>query len=329
MANKKATTGKNLEDIKETISKNLGKGVIGYLSDDALEIERISTGILAVDKIIGGGFARGTFVECYGNPGAGKSLIAQAYSAQVQALDEKVVYVDLEHSLDPRTLALSGVDIGTLVIAQPETTEDTLGIIETLLDATDVGAIIIDSVAGLVPRSEMVGDYGDSHVGLQARLMSQGLRKLRTKMTAIDSRVTVVWVNQMRSLIGNVGYGPQTTTTGGKALGFWCSTRLEVSRVKNLGTADNVIGHQVKVKVTKNRRAPPFQTGTFDVLYESGVSNGSTLLDLAIEAKLVKVSGSWYADADTGESLGQGRVAAAQRIEDDAELYDKFVQALI
>lgn len=329
MANKKSTTGKNLKEVQETISKNLGKGVIGYLTDDVIDIERIPTGILAVDKIIGGGFARGTFVECYGNPGAGKSLIAQAYTAQVQKQGEKVVYIDLEHSLDPRTLGLSGVDVPELVIAQPETTEDTLTIIETLLDASDVGAIVVDSVAGMVPKSEILGDYGDSHVGLQARLMSQGLRKLRAKMSALDSRVTVVWVNQVREKIGSFGYGPQTTTTGGRALGFWCSTQLEVSRIKNLGTADNVIGHQIKVKVTKNRHAPPFQIGTFDVLYATGVSNGATLLDLAIEAKLVKVSGSWYVDTETGESLGQGRVAAAQRIEVDVETYDRFANLLM
>lgn len=327
MATKKTSTKKSLADVKMSIAKTLGDGVLTSLDDEALEVERIPTGVLAVDKILGGGLPKGTFVEAAGVAGSGKSAIAQSAIAQAQELGN-CVYVDLEHSLDPHMLETSGVDTSKLMIAQPESTEDTLTILDELLEVDEVPLIVVDSVAGMVPRSEISGDYGDAQMAVQARLMSQGLRKLRSKMTSVRSSAIIFWVNQLRANIQSMGYGPQTVTTGGKALSFWCSTRLEVSRIKNLG-ADPVIGHQVKVKVTKNRHAPPFQTGTFDIYYDSGISNGSTLIELGVAEGLIKQSGAWFADAETGEKLGQGKLNAANHVEDDAELFNKYVSVLL
>lgn len=322
---KKSGPRKSLDDLKTEISKNQGEGVIGFLSDEALDVPKIPTGIVAVDKITGGGFAKGTFVELYGNYGSSKSGIAQATVGQAQKAGGACVYIDLENSLDPHMLSNAGVDTNTLMVAQPSTSEDTLEVVEAALSVPDVAVVVVDSVAGMIPRAELEGDWDDSVVGLQARLMSKGMRKLQSLARTVDSQAVVIWINQVRSMIGAMSFGPQTTTTGGRALDFWTSTRLEVSRIKNLGPADAVIGHQVKVKVTKNRHAPPFQVATFDIYYDTGVSNGSTLLEMGLESGQIKQSGSWFTDVETGGRLGQGKPTVAKKIEDDLELFERLM----
>jgi recombination protein RecA len=324
----KKTTDKSLEDLRDRITKSLGEGVIGFLNDDVLDVPKLSTGILAVDKITGGGFPKGMFVEISGPLASGKSSIAQRTVAEVQKNGGTAIYIDLENSLDPHMLETAGVDTKSLMVAQPSTSEDTLEVLEAAVSTPDVSLVVVDSVAGMIPRAEMEGDWSDAVVGLQARLMSKGMRRLQAQMRNTDSDVTVIFLNQLRSNIAAMGYGPQTTTTGGKALGFWAATRLEVSRIKNLGTTDNVIGHQVKVKVTKNRHAAPFQVGTFDIYYDSGVSNESTLLDWAVEAGLIRASGSWYSDVETGEKLGQGRASVFEKLS-DPEVFQSYHSRLI
>jgi len=323
----KRAVSKSLDDLKDQITKSLGEGVIGFLNDDVLDVPKLSTGILAVDKITGGGFPQGMFVEISGPLASGKSSIAQRTVAEVQKTGGAAIYVDLENSLDPHMLSTAGVDTKSLMVAQPSTSEDTLEVLEAAVSTPDVSLVVVDSVAGMIPRAEMEGDWSDAVVGLQARLMSKGMRRLQAQMRNANSDVTVIFLNQLRANIGSMGYGPQTTTTGGKALGFWAATRLEVSRIKNIGATDSVIGHQVKVKVTKNRHAAPFQLATFDIYYDSGVSNESTLLDWAIEAGLIRASGAWYSDVETGEKLGQGKVAALGALS-DPEVSQRYLAQL-
>lgn len=322
---RKSAHPKSLSDLKTEITKSLGEGVITFLGDEGLDVPKISTGILAVDRITGGGFAKGTFVEIYGSHGGGKSSISQSTVAQVQKVGGACVYVDLENSLDPHMLTNAGVDTDLLMVAQPATSEDTLEVLERCLSVPDVSLVVVDSVAGMVPKAELEGDWSDAVVGLQARLMSKGMRKLHSLLRSTNSEAVVIWINQVRDRIGGMGFGPQTTTTGGRALDFWTSTRLEVSRIKNLGPTDNIQGHQVKVKVTKNRHAPPFKVSTFDVYYDTGISNGSTLLEWALEADLVKQKGSWFMDAATGEQLGQGKLNTALSIESDPALLERLL----
>jgi recombination protein RecA len=302
-----------------------GENTIMSLSDDVdIEVDRIPTGVLALDNILGGGFPVGKMVELYGNHGSGKTSIAMKFIAQAQERG-KCVLIDLENAFDPTMAENSGVKLDDLMVAQPDSAESALEIVEMVMGADDVAAVIVDSVAGLTPRAEIEGSYGDAHVGLVARLISQALRKLAAAQRAEGSDVIVVWINQIREKIGSMGYGPQTDSTGGRGLKFWCSTRVEVARTGQVKQGDDIIGHTVKVKTTKNRFAPPFQTANFDILYDSGISNESTLLDLAINAGLVKKSGAWFADAETGENLGQGKVKVLELLREDRSLYERLM----
>jgi recombination protein RecA len=319
---------KSLSSIQQEINKLHGDNAIVSLSEEIdTHIDRIPTGILALDNILGGGFPVGKMVELYGNHGSGKSSIATRFMAEAQQRG-KCVLVDLENAFDPMMAENSGVNLDDLMVAQPESAESALEMIEMILGADDVSAIVVDSVAGLVPRAEIEGSYGDAHVGLVARLLSQAMRKLAAVQRSDGSDVIVVWINQIREKIGGMGYGPQTDSTGGRGLKFWCSTRVDVARTGAVKQGDDIIGHTVKVKTTKNRFAPPFQTASFDILYESGISNESTLLDLAINAGLIKKSGAWFADAETGESLGQGKLKVLERMIDDKDLYDRLMEGV-
>ena len=315
---------KTLDSIQAEINKIHGENSIVSLSDGVnTSIDRIPTGILALDNILGGGFPVGKMVELYGNHGSGKSSIATKFMAEAQKRG-KCVLVDLENAFDPFVAENSGVNLDDLMVAQPESAEAGLEVVEMLLSASDVSAIVIDSVAGLVPRAEIEGSYGDAHVGLVARLLSQAMRKLSSAQRAEQSEVIVIWINQIREKIGSMGYGPQTDSTGGRALKFWCSTRVEVARVGAVKQGEDIVGHTVKVKTTKNRFAPPFQTANFDILYNKGISNESTLIDLAIKKGLIEKGGAWFTVVSTGEKV-QGKNSLIELFESDAELYQEIL----
>jgi recombination protein RecA len=320
--NKKTT----LAEVQKKINKEQGDRALVALGDNlSVEVERIPTGILAVDTMVGGGFPRGKNIELMGPEGSGKTSIALRYIGEAQKFGS-CVFIDLENALDPNMAISSGVNLDELFVAQPESAESALQIVEDCLGASDVSAIVIDSVAGLTPNAEINGDFGDSHVGLVARLMSQALRKLTAQMRSEKSDVTVIWINQLREKIGGMpSFGPQTTTTGGRALRYYSSIRLEVARTGPVKQGEDIIGHTVKVKSVKNRFAPPYQTATFDILYDRGISNESTLLEMALDKGLIKKSGAWFADAETGENLGQGKLKILELLSEDKELYERIL----
>ena len=318
--------GKNLSDIQKEINKLHGENTLMALGDQDMSIDRIPTGILAVDEILGGGFPVGKMVEVYGTHGGGKTSIAMKFIAEAQKRG-KCVLIDLENAFDPHVAENSGVDIENLFIAQPDSAENTLEMVEALVTANDVAAIIVDSVAGLSPRAEIEGSIGDSHVGLVARILSQAMRKINATYRSEESKVVIVWINQIREKIGMMGYGPTTDSTGGRSLKFWCSTRLEVSRTGAVKQGEDIIGHTVKVKTVKNRFAAPFQTSNFDILYDSGISNESTLVDLAVAADLIKKGGAWFTVTSTGEKV-QGKPALLELLRSDQDLYNELLSQL-
>lgn len=318
-----------LSAIQKEINKNQGDRALVKMSDDlVVDIPRIPTGVLAVDKILGGGFPRGRNIEVFGGEGSGKTSLALRFTGQAQKLGS-VVYIDLENALDPRIAANSGVNMGDLFLSQPESAEDALEVVEACVGAEDVSAIVVDSVAGMTPAAEIRGDMGDAHVGLQARLMSQALRKLTTKMRVEGSDVTVVWINQLREKIGTMPGIPSTTTTGGRALKFYASVRLEVVRTGQIKQSDEVVGHTVRVKTVKNRYFGAYKTATFDIMYDSGISNASTLVDLAIESGFIdKGKAGWFTVLSTGEKV-QGRPALLKALEDDPATMEALEKELL
>lgn len=317
---------KKLSEIQKEINKLHGENTLAALGDAAIEIERIPTGIIAVDQILGGGFPVGKMVELYGTHGGGKTSIAMKFIAEAQK-HGKCVLIDLENAFDPYVAQNSGISVPDLWVSQPDTAENTLSMVDALIAADDVSAVIVDSVAGLSPRAEMDGDIGDAHVGLIARILSQSMRVINGTYRQENSRVIVVWINQVREKIGMMGYGPTTDSTGGRSLKFWCSTRLEVARTGPVKQGEDIIGHTVKVKTVKSRFAAPFQTANFDILYETGISNESTLLDLAVAAGLVQKGGAWFTFTSTGEKV-QGKPAALETLRNDPELFNSLMEAI-
>jgi recombination protein RecA len=316
---------KSLNEIQKAINKAHSNTLV-KLSDDVMEVERIPTGVLALDQILSGGFALGQWVELFGNPGGGKTSLAMRFLGEAQKRGNCVL-IDLEGAFDPHVADTSGVNVTDLWVAQPETAEDTFNIIEQVYEADDVVCIVVDSVAGLVPKAEMEGDFGDSHMGLVARLISQAARKLEAQRRKTETPIIIIWINQVREKIGSMGYGPQSESTGGRSLKFWCSTRLDVSRIGAVKQGEEIIGQTVKVKSIKHRSGAPYQQCTFDILYETGISNESTLLDLAVKADLVTQGGSWFTFKNTGEKV-QGKPAALQVLREDAALFDSLMQAI-
>lgn len=327
MAKAKEKT-KSVKDIIAETKKEHGQGSV--TTDDSefdTGFAKISTGILALDEKIGGGLPKGRIVDVYGPEGGGKTGIA--YSVIAQAQKEGVcAFFDLEDAYDPNMARLNGVNTSELLVFHIEAMEDCLQKVEDLALSGEVAVIVIDSFAGLVPRAELEGDIGDSHVGLQGRLASQALRLLTKKMPTVGSETIILVVNQLRNNIGAYGNESKHTVTGGRAVKFYASTRIEVRRIGQLKRGDEIIGHTVRCKTEKCKLYRPFQVAEFDVIYGEGISNGGTLLDQAFAAGLVVKSGHWYADAATGESLGNGRVAAAQALSDDPELFDQYLVAL-
>lgn len=317
------------KDLLPKLKKEFGdKSIISMLDEPDHTIPVMPTGILALDIALGGGIPKGRLAEISGAEGAGKTAIAMMIAAQAQK-DGVVVLVDAENAFNPTMAINSNVNIDDLYVAQPESLEDTLEMVESLAQANDVSCVIIDSVAALVPRAELEGDYGDAHVALVPRLMSQGLRKLNAKIADSDSQAVFIWINQVRDLVNAMGYGPKTTTPGGRALRHFCSTRIEVKRIGQVKQAEEIIGHTVKATVTKNRVAPPFKVAQYDIIYKTGISNEGTVLDAAVDAGLITRAGAWYSDASTGEKLGQGRQAVLSTLREDQEMMATLTKQIL
>jgi recombination protein RecA len=318
MADQKEINQKSqaLESAILQIEKQFGKGSIMRLGDDGMiiQIAAISTGSLDLDIALGiGGLPRGRVVEIYGPESSGKTTLSLHVVAEAQKQGGVAAFIDAEHALDPAYAAKLGVKTDELLVSQPDTGEEALEIVEALVRSGAVDIIVIDSVAALVPKAEIDGDMGDSHMGLQARLMSQALRKLTAVIS--KSKTSVIFINQIRMKIG-VMFGSPETTTGGNALKFYSSVRLDIRRVETLKAGEEAIGNRVRVKVVKNKVAPPFRQAEFDIMYDSGISKEGDLLDLGVRYEIIKKSGTWYAYGD--ERIGQGRENAKRYLMDNS-----------
>jgi recombination protein RecA len=299
------------------IEKQFGKGSIMRMGENvSMGIEAISTGAMALDLALGiGGLPRGRIVEIYGPESSGKSTLAMHVVAEAQRNGGVCAYIDAEHAMDPVYARAIGVNIDDLLISQPDTGEQALEIADMLIRSGALDVIVIDSVAALTPRAEIEGDMGDTHVGLQARLMSQALRKLTGTLN--KSNTIAVFINQLREKVGVV-YGSPEVTPGGRALKFYASVRLDIRRVESLKSGADVVGNRTRVKVVKNKTAPPFKQAEFDIMYGTGISREGSLLDVGVELGLVKKSGAWF--TYEGEQLGQGRENAKQFLKETPEL---------
>lgn len=328
MANDKNTKSQNEGKSKalglalETIEKQFGKGSIMKLGEQPeIKVECIPTGSLSIDLALGGGFPKGRIIEVYGPESSGKTTLTLHAIAEIQKQGGTAAFIDAEHALDPVYAKRIGVDTDNLLLSQPDNGEQALEITETLVRSNAVDLIVVDSVAALVPRAEIEGDMGDSHMGLQARLMSQALRKL----TGVISRsnVTVIFINQIRMKIG-VMFGNPETTTGGNALKFYASVRIDIRRISQIKQGDEIIGNRTRVKVVKNKIAPPFRQAEFDIMYNQGISRSGDVLDLAVEHNIVDKSGAWFAYNDA--KIGQGREAAKTYLQENPKVLEEIAK---
>ncbi|NTU90186.1 MAG: recombinase RecA [Actinobacteria bacterium] len=311
-----------IEATTEQIEKKFGKGAIMKLGDGNfnLEIGFIPTGSLALDAALGlGGIPRGRIIEIYGPESSGKTTLALQIIAEAQAQGGIAAFIDAEHALDPGYAARLGVDVDELLISQPDTGEQGLEICDMLVRSGAIDIVVIDSVAALVPRAEIEGEMGDTNVGLQARLMSQALRKLAGSLSKSDT--TCIFINQLREKIG-VMFGNPETTPGGRALKFFSSVRLDIRRIDSIKHGTEVVGNRVRVKVVKNKVAPPFRQAEFDLMYGEGISREGSIIDVGVDEGIVKKSGSWY--TYEAERLGQGREGAKDSLRQNPDLRDEI-----
>ena len=320
------TTGEERDKVlaatTDEIEKKFGKGAIMRFGDDgpSLEVEAIPTGSIALDAALGiGGVPRGRIVEIYGPESSGKTTLSLEILAEAQAMGGVVAFIDAEHALDPGYAARIGVDIDEVLISQPDTGEQALEICDMLVRSGAIDVVVVDSVAALTPRAEIEGEIGDSTVGLQARLMSQALRKLAGSLS--KSNTTCIFINQLREKIG-VMFGNPETTPGGRALKFFSSVRMDIRRVDSIKVNNEVVGNRVRVKVVKNKVAPPFKQAEFDIMYGQGISKEGSILDMAVDYEIVSKSGAWY--TYEGERLGQGREAAKVFLAANPDLMDEI-----
>ena len=308
---------KALQTAISQIEKNFGKGTVMRLGErPEMNIDAIPTGSLALDAALGiGGVPKGRIIEIYGPESSGKTTLALHILAEAQKMGGEVAFVDAEHALDPVYAAALGVDIDNMLVSQPDTGEQALEITDALVRSGAVDAVVVDSVAALVPKQEIEGEMGDTFVGLQARLMSQALRKLAG--TISKTNCVVIFINQLRMKIG-VMYGNPETTTGGNALKFYSSVRLDVRRVESIKDGGNVIGNKTRVKVVKNKVAPPFREAHFDIMYGEGISKWSELVDMAVQMDIIQKSGSWFGMGD--ERIGQGKDSVKTFLQQNPEI---------
>lgn len=316
-ADKKAA----LETALAQIEKQFGKGAVMKLGANVtMQVDAIPTGSLGLDLALGiGGVPRGRIVEVYGPESSGKTTLALQILAEAQKMGGEVAFIDVEHALDPTYAAALGVDIDSLLVSQPDTGEQAMEICEALVRSGAIDAVVVDSVAAMVPRAEIEGEMGDSHVGLQARLMSQALRKL----TGVIGKTNTVciFINQLREKIG-VMFGNPETTTGGRALKFFSSVRIDIRRIDSIKKDGEIVGNRVRAKVVKNKVAPPFRQAEFDLMYGEGISREGCIVDMAVEAGVAKKSGAWYTYGE--ERLGQGREAAKQTLKENPDLREEL-----
>ncbi len=304
------------------IQKQFGKGAIMKLGDDnaLTDIQAISTGSITLDVATGiGGVPRGRIIEIYGPESSGKTTLTLHIIAEAQKTGGKAAFIDAEHALDPEYAKHLGVDINELLVSQPDTGEQALEICEMLVRSGALDVIVIDSVAALVPKAEIQGEMGDSHVGLQARLMSQALRKLAGAIN--KSKTAVIFINQLREKVG-VMFGNPETTTGGRALKFYSTMRMDVRRIESIKSGDSVLGNRTRVKIVKNKVAPPFKQAEFDIMYGEGISKAGDILDCAVENGVVEKAGSWY--SFDGERIGQGRENVKTYLQSNPDIMDRI-----
>ena len=323
----KSSSSNSLEDVVLQIQKQYGEGSIVKLGNASADnkIESISTGAFTVDKALGiGGVPRGRIVEIYGPESSGKTTLVSHIIANAQKQGGSAAFIDTEHALDPSYAKKIGVDIDNLLVSQPDSGEEALNICETLVKSNTLDVVVVDSVAALAPRAELDGEMGQSHVGLQARLMSQALRKL---VAAINhSKCICIFTNQIREKVG-VMFGSPETTPGGRALKFYSSVRIDIRRIGQLkDSTGNVYGNRTRIKVVKNKVAPPFTQAEFDILYAEGISYEGSIIDAAIEAGIIEKKGSWL--SMDGEQLGQGRDAAVKLLKEDRKLCEALVETM-
>ena len=327
-AAKPATNDRNkaLEVALSQIDKQFGKGSVMRLGDDNRPpVQVIPTGSLALDVALGiGGLPRGRVIEVYGPESSGKTTVALHAVANAQKTGGNAAFIDAEHALDPVYARALGVDTDSLLVSQPDTGEQALEIADMLIRSGGIDIIVIDSVAALVPKAEIEGEMGDSHVGLQARLMSQALRKITGALSATGT--TAIFINQLREKIG-VFFGSPETTTGGKALKFYASVRIDVRRIETLKEAGAPVGNRTRAKVVKNKMAPPFKQAEFDIVYGKGISREGSIIDMGVEAGIVRKSGSWFTYGD--DQLGQGKENVRQFLVDNPELANEIEQKIL
>ena len=327
-AAKPATNDRNkaLEGALSQIDKQFGKGSVMRLGDDNRPpVQVIPTGSLALDVALGiGGLPRGRVIEVYGPESSGKTTVALHAVANAQKAGGNAAFIDAEHALDPVYARALGVDTDSLLVSQPDTGEQALEIADMLIRSGGIDIIVIDSVAALVPKAEIEGEMGDSHVGLQARLMSQALRKITGALSATGT--TAIFINQLREKIG-VFFGSPETTTGGKALKFYASVRIDVRRIETLKEAGAPVGNRTRAKVVKNKMAPPFKQAEFDIVYGKGISREGSIIDMGVEAGIVRKSGSWFTYGD--DQLGQGKENVRQFLVDNPELANEIEQKIL
>lgn len=313
---------KALDLVMKNVERTFGKGAIMRLGDATrMQIETISTGALTLDLALGGGLPRGRVIEIYGPESSGKTTVALHAIAQIQKNGGVAAFVDAEHALDPVYAAALGVDVSELLVSQPDSGEMALEIVDQLVRSSAVDLVVIDSVAALTPRAEIEGDMGDSHMGLQARLMSQALRKITSNISKSGS--TVIFLNQLRQKIG-VTYGSPEVTTGGNALKFYASVRLDIRRIQTLKKGTDMFGIRAKVKVAKNKVAPPFRIAEFDILFGQGISTTGCLVDMAEETDVIVRKGAWY--SYDGNNIGQGRENTIQYFIENPEFAEDIEQ---
>ena len=317
---------RNLDDAIRQIEKEHGKGAILRMGerDAGIRAEVISTGSVSVDAALGiGGFPKGRVVEVYGPESSGKTTLALQAVAQAQKAGGMAAFIDAEHAMDPIYAGRLGVDIDNLLVSQPDYGEQALQIVDVLVRSGAIDIVVVDSVAALVPHAELKGEMGDSHVGLQARLMSQALRKLTGQVSR--SNCCIIFINQIREKIG-VMFGSPETTTGGRALKFYSSVRVDIRRISAIKNGDQVIGNRTKVKIVKNKLAPPFKLAEFDIMYGEGISLEGDLLDIGVAKRIVKKSGAWY--SYNGERVGHGRERAKAFLRENRETREKIERAV-